>query len=127
MAELLIKANNTAHGWERGMPVDIKPDGHQWGTRETLPQFALIKFPGVSANKIEKYLQQYILNDEVFKRRIWQIRWADLPLAARNKLSTTGQLIIKVGTYAGTFDYTWTQVKTFFRNLQTGLDETEEL
>jgi hypothetical protein len=36
-------------------------------------------------------------------------------------------LTIKVGTYAGTYDYTWTQVKGYFRNQQTGLDETAEI
>lgn len=61
-------------------------------------------------------------------RRLWQIRWADLPLAARNKLQTTGQLTIKAtAAYIGTYDYTWTQIKTFMRNLKTGLDETEGL
>jgi hypothetical protein len=63
----------------------------------------------------------------VITRRLWKIRFADLPLAARNKLASSGELVIKVGTYAGTYDYTWTQVKGYFRNLKTGLDETVDL
>lgn len=128
MAELLIKASNTGNGWERGMPICAFDDGHKWGSMETLPQFAVIKFPNVSKERLEKYSRQYLLNDSVFKRRIWQIRWADLPQAARNKLASTGSLTIKaVDSYNGAFDYTWSQVKTFFRNLETGLDEAEDL
>lgn len=60
-------------------------------------------------------------------RRLWKIRFADLPLAARNKLATQGALTIRVGAYAGAYDYTWAQVKGYFRNQQTNLDETEDL
>jgi len=60
-------------------------------------------------------------------RRLWQIRWASLPLVARNKLASLGELVIKVGLYGGTYDYTWAQVKGYFRNQQTNLDETEDL
>ena len=60
-------------------------------------------------------------------RRLWKIRFADLPLATRNKLATKGELTIKTGTYAGIYDYTWAQFKGYIRNLKTGLDETEEL
>jgi len=38
-----------------------------------------------------------------------------------------GGLTIKAGDYAGDYDYTWTQIKAYFRNLKTGLDETGDL
>jgi hypothetical protein len=62
-----------------------------------------------------------------YRRRNWIIRWADLPAAARTKLTNTGVLTIKAGTYSGTADYTWAQVRNYFRNQETGLDETGAL
>jgi hypothetical protein len=126
MAELLVKAtvDNTSGRFNRGMPILVKPDAHPWGTLEALPTFVILKFPQISEARVAKYAAAW----NATTRRRWQVRWSDLPLAARTKLQTEGFLVIKAtDTYAGAFDYTWTQVKAFFRNLETGLDETEDL
>lgn len=144
MAEILVKARDfvnpdsnkdTIGSFKRGMPVIVMEDGHQWGTEEGLPKFAIIKFPTVSISSVEKYIRpiytQVTIDGQTIyqltRKRRWRIRWEDLPTAAKNKLADTGQLIIKAGTYSGTFDYTWNQVKSYFRNLETGLDETDSL
>jgi len=145
MCEIIVKAINVTNTdpvkdrrgcYKRGYPVAVYPDGTRWGNEERLPKFVIIKLPGVPVDnpKIQKYILPQLEDTpdadgryQTYRRRLWQIRLADLPLAARNKLATQGELTIKVGTYAGTHDYTWTQVKGFFRNLKTGLDETEEL
>lgn len=146
MAEMLVRAVSSAllsdpvkdqRGcYKRGMPVVVMPDGHQWGTLERLPTFVLIKFPLISAERVQKYIatqtELQLVNGEltpvVTRRRLWRIRWADLPLAARNKLQSSGELVIKATTdYTGTFDYTWTQVKQYWQNQQTGLDETADV
>ena len=115
------------------MCVIDKPDGHPWGREECLPNFVVIKIPDVAGEAIKKYLApQYIgLPDangvvETYRRRLWQIRWTDLPQAVKDKLAT-GVLTIKAGTYSGPYDYTWAQIKGYFRNLETGLDETADL
>lgn len=140
MAELLIKAIDASHPdtdtdrkgcYKRGMPVLVMPDGHPWGSSEELPLFVVIKVPGVSVGTLEKYtLPQNIVGEhgiETYRRRLWRVRWEDLPIGAKNTLQSTGFLTIKVGTYSGPYDYTWSQIKSYFRNLETGLDETEDI
>lgn len=131
MAEILVKAVSVSHAdptkdqrgcYKRGMPVVVMPDNHPWGLEERLPKFVVIKFPTTSIAQVEKYIQS-----TGTRRRLFRIRWEDLPLAARNKLANTGQLIIKAGSYNGTFDYTWAQVREYFTNEQTGANESGEL
>lgn len=132
MAEILVKAvaasnSNPAKDafcYKRGMCVIIMPDGHPWGLEERLPKFAVIKVPLVSIAKVQKYIAVW----PTVQRRRWRIRWADLPLAARNKLQDDGELTIKAKSeYLGAFDYTWNQVKEYFHNDETNLDETEDI
>jgi hypothetical protein len=146
MAEaLLFAANNTNHedpakdlrgSWKRGYLVVVKPDGWSWGREEDPAQtvaprtFVLLKFPGVSVASVEKYLAAQtddaggtLLVAQVVRRRLWQVQYAELPLAARNKLATTG--VLTIAPSGG--DYTWTQVKGFFMRLDTNARETAEL
>lgn len=107
----------------------IMPDGHVWGTLERLPAFVLLKVPGISVERVAKYVLPRNAADgtTAISRRLWRIRWDDLPIKARNTLRDTGQLVIRAGTYDGPSDYTWTQIRGYFRNLETGLDETENV
>jgi hypothetical protein len=143
MAEILIKAIDHIHpdsvkdrrgAYKRGMPVVVMQDGHEWGLEERLPKFIVLKIPGVAVDTVEKYIVQQLDDtpDEkgvypVYRRRLWQIQWNDLPAGAKAKLLADGELTIKVGDYAGEFDYTWSQIKTYFKNLKTGLAETADL
>jgi len=145
MAELLVTAQNHTlpndpnkdrRGcYKRGYVVVIQPDGHGWGFKERPPWNVVIKVPGVPAASpvLQKYLAPE-LSAQVgpdgallkYRRRRWQIRWADLPIEARTQLAAGG-LTIKAGAYAGAADYTWAQIKGYFRDLKTGLDESEAL
>lgn len=119
--------------------VCVCPDGWPWGTAElNKSNYVLIKFPLVPLEKGKRLEgQQFIQNGtnelgqpnmEVYRQRIFRIRRADLPQAAKNKLASTGQLIIKAtADYTGPYDYTWLQVRQYFRNQETGLDEGGEL
>lgn len=142
MAYLLIKAVDAVHTdpdtdrrgcYKRGMIVEVREDNAPRGTSEALPLFVRINVPLVPAEKIRKYMEPEFAalptaEPEVYRRRRWQIRWADLPLAARNKLQTQGFLTIKATPeYTGAFDYTWQQVRGYFRDLATGNDETVDL
>lgn len=107
--------------YQRGMPVLIMPDGHEWGKEERPPLFTVLKLPGVPAEKAQKYVQPWQDGETMVKRRLWQVRVADIPAAARNKI-LAGSITIGPGG-----DYTWTQFRMFLRNLQTGLDESGNL
>lgn len=131
MAEILVKAQDASVSndalkdrrgcYKRGYPVVVMPDGNPWGTEERLPKFVVFKFPLVPVDRLQKYVKQW---DGVQRRR-WRIRWVDLPAAARNLLLSTGEVTIKARPeYTGSFDYTWAQVRDFFRNDETGVDET---
>jgi len=110
------------------MPVLAMSDGHVWGNLERLPDFVIIKVPGISTATLDKYFDVWLNPDDTpLQRRRWRVRLADMPAAARQKLATDGELTIKAGSYSGPFDYTWTQVKSFFRNDETGLDETVDI
>lgn len=143
MAEILVKAVSSAAladltkdqrgSYKRGMPVVVMPDGHPWGTMERLPNFVVIKFPLIPVDRLRKFIEPEMMTDVngeriTVRRRIFRIQWADLPLAARTKLQTTGELIIKArAEYTGPYDYTWTQVRQYWLNQTTGLPEAGEI
>jgi hypothetical protein len=144
VAEALFFAGNNTHAdatkdrrgcWKRGYIVDVKPDGHVWGRLEDPAQnvaprkFAILKFPGVSVARVQKYLAAQmddaggaLLEPVMYRRRLWQVQFSELPAAARNKLTNTGVLVI-----GPSGDYTWAQVKGFFMRLDTNARETEDL
>lgn len=135
MAELLVKGvdsgtNIAGWTWLRGHPVVVMDDGHEWGAAEQFPAFAVFKFPGVPVATVQRYLaDDGSATQEPTMRRIWQIRWADLPLAARNLIKANGGLTIMVAAYGytGPYDYTWAQVKTYWHNNVTNTNETADL
>ena len=134
--EIELQKKDRTGCYKAGYPHSIFPDGTTWGNEERLPKFVIIKIPGVSVDHplLQKFTQRQLEDTpntegrvETYRRRLWQIRLSDLPLAARNKLGTEGELTIKSADYDGVYDLTWTQFKGYIRNLKTGLDETEEL
>ena len=59
MAEILIKLGNTHPDpkvWQRLYPVDVKPDGHVWGNKETWPNFARIRITDMTVEELTQYL-----------------------------------------------------------------------
>jgi len=143
MAQILVMAIDKNHAdpdidrrgcYKRGYPVVVMPDSHTWGREEGLPSFVVIKIPGVPVEKVRKYIEPELedVPDErgcyrIYRRRLWTFRLDDMPAAARNKLLRDGELIIKVGDYTGSYDYTWTQVRSHLRNLKTNVDEVGDL
>lgn len=146
MAEMLVKAVDAVHpdldtdrkgSYKRGYPVIVFEDGHPWGNEERLPRFVVIKIPGIPVGRVQKYIEEWteptgssdpmLPNVRRVQRRRWTIRWNGLPQRAKNRLQNDGELIISAGGYEGTSDYSWAQVKQFFRNTETGLDESEDL
>lgn len=131
---LLIRGvDNGAGGnqWKRGQVVAIYEDRPTYGTKEVPPEFYKIRLPGVPvAVASNKLLRDEIDEDgTIVRRRTFRFRVADMPVAARNKLLTNGELVIKVAAYWGmqdvftTWDYTWAQVSGYIRNDKTSTDE----
>lgn len=128
MAEILIKARNATNPdpevdrqgcYKRGDPVVVREDGHVWGAKEGLPNFVVVKIPGVAAAKIEALLEAQTeddagnpLQDEtglprVFRRRRWRVLVDGVPSTIRNKLLTTGSVTV-----------TPTQVRNYVRRVR---------
>lgn len=64
MAEFLVKAQDSTAPesdakWRAGRIVVVMPDGHEWGNKEGLPDFYLIKVPGVSVEDVKQYLAEW--------------------------------------------------------------------
>ena len=136
MAQILVKAvagNNIpelqSKIYQRGDPVGVFPDEHTWGKEEGLPLFIIVKIPGISVDKVQKYVDEWLIpnpdhnpddgsdKELMQQKRIWRILVDTVPAAIKNKLKT-GVLTIKAGTYTGAYDVTWTQVKTYFKDLK---------
>jgi len=140
MAQILIKAIDATHPdatndrvgcYKRGMPVVVMPDTHTWGAEERPPKFIVLKIPGVPVETVKKYIEPELEDGEeqpkIYRRRMWRFRIDDLPAAAKTKLLKNGELTIRAGTYDGSYDYTWAQVRSYIRNLKTNTDKTENL
>jgi len=90
VAELLVKAQNhwmddlkpaevTAlsdkmkEGYEqrsqKGDVIVVKPDGHNWGKCECLPEFIVVKVPGISLKDAVKYQDALYDGDVLVKKR----------------------------------------------------------
>lgn len=110
MAELLIKARD-AHNddpeidrqgcYKTGDVVVVREDGHEWGAKEGLPNFRVLKVPGVPAAHIEDLIAEQTEYDDgtpladengtrTFRRREWRVDFDRLPAAARKALTKAG-------------------------------------
>ena len=128
MAELLVMRQNKTHpdpdkdtrgSYKLGDVVVVKEDGHEWGKEEhpatsTNPMFFLVKIPGIPASKVEQFIEPESTADPetgevtVTRRRRWNIRANDVPLAIRNQLLNTGEVTV-----------TWTQIRNYVQNKLT--------
>ena len=117
MCELLIFIRNNTHAdpekdrrgcYKRGMIVGVQSDGHVWGSKETLPDFVIVKIPGVAVAAAEELLEHQIEDDTgvptldgdgkpvVFRRRRWRAVVDPIPNAIKNTLLTTGTVTVTV-------------------------------
>lgn len=128
MAELLIKAVDATHAdpekdvrgcYKRGDIVLAMPDGHEWGAKEGLPTFVIVKVPGLNHTKVQAYLDSAYdydaeLDDAVpVVRRKFRIRVDEIPNAIKRELRDTGSVTVP-----------WTTLRNYLRNKLTDSDET---
>jgi len=103
MAELLVLAFETFNtdpqqdlmAYKLGHIIDIKEDGHVWGTQEKLPKFWIIKVPGMAVADAQEYLKMLqdftdLNNVKTIGIRKWKLDYNLLPAAAKNTLNSTG-------------------------------------
>lgn len=82
-----------ARNWRPGDVVAIKPDGHQWGARETQPDFYVLTVPDAD---YAAYMQPVVspVTDEPTQRRQRRIDLSALPRTVRRSLFDTGRATI---------------------------------
>lgn len=132
MAEILIKAVSATSSdpekdqrgcYKRGMPVVVMPDGHAWGRKEGLPNFVLLKLPGVSVERVRRFIEPDREADglredgnertRIVRRRLWRIFVEDIPASVSNRWLSQGSI-----TIGPDGDFTWTQFRNYLRNLR---------
>jgi len=149
MARMLFKAIDAYNSnpikdagcYKAGDCVEIMEDGHIWGNGQQPPAFMCVDVPKVPKAKLVKYMKIWMdetnyeemlpgfkVKPRMLRRRLWGLRWTDLPAGIKNKLRTTGLITIKATSlYKGQYDVTWAQVKDFMFNHQMLTNETEDL
>lgn len=131
MAELLIKAIDATHPdpeidkagcYKAGDVVVVMEDGHEWGRKEGLPNFVVLKIPGADPERIRDLVNPQKEDDtgavqldedqrpRIFRRRKWRLLVSNLPLTVRQQLMTTGE-----------FTATPAQVRNFIRRVRDNL------
>jgi len=133
VAELLIKAVDHTHpdpvvdrqgAYKRGMIVRVEEDGFQWGTKEGLPKFVLVKITGLAAKKVRGLVSPQDEDDigvsqdpaQPFRRRRWRLLVDNIPNAIKIKLRDEGEVTV-----------TKTQIRNYLRRIRdnaqyTGMD-----
>lgn len=147
MAEILVKAVDATNPdsekdrrgcYKRGYPVVVKEDNHPgWGREEGPPNFFVIKLPGVPADTVRKYIEEWrvytgldergIPRYETYQRRRWKIDIDKLPTIVKNKLLSQGSITIKAISSVTKYDIDWSIAKQYFVNMETNTVETQNL
>lgn len=125
--------NQNAGGYAQFMPVQATDDGLAQTTTNR-QRFYIISVPGISKDHpmIDKLFQPHYgasaeAEAPIIARRRWVLRGNDLPTKAKQAFQSTGIVTIKAGNYDGEYDYTWSQLKGYFRDNLLNVDMTDEL
>jgi hypothetical protein len=147
MAEILVKAVDATNAdpekdrggcYKRGYPVVVKEDNHPgWGREEGPPNFFVIKLPGVPADVVKKYIEEWRIYAGIddrgmpwyknYQRRKWKIGIDSLPTTVKNKLLSQGSITIKASPSITKYDIDWSTAKQYFFNMETNTVETQDL
>ena len=101
--------------YQIGDIVEVFPDGKLSDYATAGGKFYVVRVDGLDYETAKKYQEQW--NDEtgerkMIRRRKFRVRAADLPQSVKNALQSTG-----------VYNTTWSAVKSYIRNLETGVDE----
>jgi hypothetical protein len=103
MCEILFLAFDTfasdpgqdAFAYKMGHVIDVKPDGHPWGSAEGLPKFWKIFLSGISVDDVKdflatKYDYSNPMDPVATAIRKWRLDVNGIPAPVRNALDHTG-------------------------------------
>ena len=126
MARLLIALDLPDAGdYASGMVLTAMPDDHRWGRLERAPRFARLSLPGTPVERVARYLEPWEapaltgVGTDTIRVRRWRLEVERLPEPLRAALYDTG---LVVGQHVA-----WDELRTYLRDLATGLTETEAL
>ena len=107
MAELLVLAFDTHNAdpeqdlfaYKLGHIIDIKPDGHPWGTQETLPKFFRVNVTGATVGECNEWIKQALDftdlgNVKPTRIRKWKFDINSLGTAAKKKILEEGVITV---------------------------------
>lgn len=124
MCEILVAARNLDSGYRRGDPITVQRNGHPWGREEGLPNFVVVKIPGLSVERAKEFVDPGFwepaefgdpefnapdVEDRRVKRHRRKVRifWQEAPAAILQELATTGEVTVTVN-----------QVRNYVRRLR---------
>ena len=90
MATLIVRLR----GLHRGQIVAAVEDGHRFGLREGLPDFGKVHLPGLATTRLKRFAARN--EGEGAWKRHWRFRFLRVPLALRERMTTTGEIIVGV-------------------------------
>jgi len=92
MAEMLIRLHNRAYG----DIVIIKPDGWNWGIKESPPSFSVIKFEDVAPSSLYQYKDEIVEESGFAGKRKWKINIDDMETSgySTNKIVSSGLFVV---------------------------------
>lgn len=98
MAEFLIRAQASSNpkSSEYGDIIIVKPDGHTWGSGEVLPEYIVVKVPGITYTEVRHLTACLIDNTDdtrpvIVKRRKWHV-----PTAYMDQVVADGNSVITI-------------------------------
>jgi len=116
--------------YQKGYPVVVMPDDHIWGRMEGLPDFFVVKMPGVKIEEAKKYIEECMVFTGLDKegrpimkmqnRRKWKIEVDEFPREVGDKAMTVGEITIND---SGLKDLTLDQAKQYFHDLVNDVRE----
>lgn len=112
-AELLVQAKDSPfdNGAKKGDIIIVRPDGWAWGREECLPNYIVVKLPGVKEEDAKKY-EQALTKEEIktvngnsvtsqvlVKKRKYNIDKLEVEKAITDKASTLSVASKDVSTF----------------------------
>jgi hypothetical protein len=138
MAEALImRASNTsadiyidkAQCFKRGMFVDIKPNGFDWGGCANNSKFFIAEFPDYKESDLKKYIapeldESIIYGTPIVRPREWLLEIDKMP---QQFITAWGYKRLIIGSTGLDKDILWPDFKTFLKNQKGNYYETVDL
>lgn len=99
MAEFLVRAQASKNekASQVGDIIVVRPDGHEWGKCECLPEYIVVKVPDIKVEDVKKFEERLIEVNELtsvqtkLKRRKYQI-----PTTTVQAMVTLGNSVVTI-------------------------------